>query len=138
VVRQVALSQLDRRSELRRQGEVVAVRHERDRPRKIGCTAPDDYVEHVALEDVGLSYDIRSTWPRHERCIEVKTSSVAGADFYVSVNERQVLKDLGDMGWIYRVGPGASGLEVVDTICNPEKRIPEDRFTSQVWQVRWP
>jgi len=132
------LSQLDRRSELGRQGEEVAVRHERDRLRKLGCTAPDDYVEHVAIEDVGLGYDIRSTWPGHERCIEVKTSSAAGADFYVSVNERQVLKDLGDKGWIYRVAPGASGLEVVDTICNPEKRIPEDRFTAQVWQVRWP
>jgi Domain of unknown function (DUF3883) len=132
------LSQLDRRSELGRQGEEVAVRHERDRLHKLGCTAPDDHVEHVALEDVGLGYDIRSTWPGHERCIEVKTSSAAGADFYVSVNERQVLKDLGDKGWIYRVAPGASGLEVVDTICNPEKCIPEDRFTAQVWRVRWP
>lgn len=132
------LSQLDRRSELGRMGEEVAVHHERDRLRKLGCTAPDDHVEHVALEDVGLGYDIRSTWSGHERCIEVKTSSAAGADFYVSVNERQVLKDLGDKAWIYRVAPGASGLEVVDTICNPEKRIPEDRFTAQVWRVRWP
>lgn len=131
------LSQLDRRSELGRQGEEVAVRHERDRLHKLGCTAPDDHVEHVALEDVGLGYDIRSTWPGHERCIEVKTSSAAGADFYVSVNERQVLKDLGDKGWIYRVAPGASGLEVVETICNPEKCIPEDRFAPQVWRVRW-
>lgn len=132
------LSQLDRRSELGRQGEEVAVRHERDRLHKIGCAAPEDHVAHVALDDVGLGYDIRSTWPGHERCIEVKTSSAAGADFYVSVNERQVLKDLGDKGWIYRVAPGASGLEVVDTICNPEKRIPEDRFAAQVWRVRWP
>jgi hypothetical protein len=132
------LSQLDRRSELGRQGEEAAVRRERDRLHKLGCTSPDDHVEHVALDDVGLGYDIRSSWPEHERCIEVKTSSAAGADFYVSVNERQVLKDLGDKGWIYRVAPGSSGLEVVDTICDPEKCIPEDRFTPQVWRVRWP
>ena len=79
------LSQLDRRSELGRKGEEVAVRHEKDRLRALGCTSPDDYVEHVALEDVGWGYDIRSTWLGHERCIEVKTSSVAGADFYVSL-----------------------------------------------------
>ena len=49
-----------------------------------------------------------------------------------------MLKDLGDQAWIYRVAPGESGLEVVDTICNPEKVIPEERFTAQVWRVRWP
>lgn len=132
------LSQLDRRSELGRQGEEVAIRYERRRLHELGCTALDDHVEHVALDDVGLDYEIRSTWLGHERCIEVKTSSAASADFYVSINERQVLKDLGDEGWIYRVAPGASGLEVVDTICNPETRISADCFTAQVWRVRWP
>jgi hypothetical protein len=43
------LSQLDRRSELGRQGEEVAARHERARLHTLGCAAPDDHVEHVAL-----------------------------------------------------------------------------------------
>ena len=130
------LTQLDRRSELGRQGEAVAVLHEIERLRGLGCVSPEHHVRHVALDDVGVGYDIASLWLDHERCIEVKTSTQADADFYVSANEREVLAAKGKQAWIYRVLVRPAESAVVMEIQDPMNPDAGAEFTPQVWRVR--
>lgn len=130
------LAQLDRRSETGRLGEHAALQYEIARLRKLGCTEPERYVKHVALADVGVGYDIESVWPGQERCIEVKATTVPGADFFISTNEREVLQALGPKAWIYRVELTASGDARIEELQDPMNRIPDHHFTPQVWRVR--
>jgi hypothetical protein len=133
------LLQLDRRSVTGMRGEQIAWKHEIERLRALHCPSPELYVNHVALEDVGAGYDIHSIWPSEERYIEVKATSVVGTDFFISANERAVLKAKGPLAWIYRVeliGPKVA--PVLTEIQDPMNRIPDEHFTPQVWRVKVP
>lgn len=132
------LAQLDRQSTTGKRGEQVAVTHEIARLRACGCTEPERYVEHVALDDIARGYDIESTWPGEERCIEVKATTSPGADFFVSTNEREVLKSMGARAWIYRVELCSEGEPVVRELRDPMNRVPEECFVPQVWRVKLP
>ena len=101
-----------------------------------GCPKPKDYVRHTALTDVGCGYDISSTWPGEVRCIEVKSTTRTGSDFSLTENERQVLSDLGDKAWLYRVVVEADGGgEVVSCLQDPIRHIGSDQLTPVVWRV---
>lgn len=134
-------AQLDRRSETGEAGERVALEDELKRLRyaEVGCPDPERYVKHVALTDVGRGYDIESTWPGHERRIEVKSSTSSGNDILMSDNERTVLEGLGKKAWLYRVVVDAKGDgEVVLRLNDPMAQIPKENISTAVWRVRIP
>lgn len=132
------LAQLDRQSTTGKRGEQVAVAPEIARLRACGCKDPERYVEHVALDDVARGYDIESTWPGEERCIEVKATVSPGVDFFVSTNEREALKSIGARAWIYRVELCSEGEPVVRELRDPMNRVPDECFVPQVWRVKLP
>jgi hypothetical protein len=82
------LAQLDRNTATGRAGETIAFEHELIRLQTLGCPDPKRYVELVAQIDVGRGFDIASLWPGEERCIEVKTTTASGSDFFITENEQ--------------------------------------------------
>lgn len=64
-------------------------------------------VEHVALKDSSLGYDLKSRYKGKVRFIEVKTTERdKEADFFFTINEFNVLKELNANAYIYRVTLG--------------------------------
>lgn len=130
---------LERRSEIGQAGELVAVLHEIERLRRLHCPDPDNWVERVALTDVGRGYDIASRWPGYERYIEVKTTTRAESDFYMTENERRVLASLRSKAYLYRVVVAVDGSGVVqDEWRDPLKLFDKDSMTPVVWRVTPP
>jgi hypothetical protein len=130
------LAQLDRNAATGRAGEEVVLADEMSRLRERGCTDPERYIELVALTDVGRGYDVASSWPGEERCIEAKTTTVAGSDFFLSENERQVLAELGTKSWLYRVVLQADGGGIItERIQNPIQRISDSAMRPVIWRV---
>ena len=129
-------SLLERRSETGRAGEMLVILDEMARLRACGCPRPEDYVKRVAESDVDCGYDVASTWPGEERCIEVKTTTRAGSDFFLTANERAVLGELGERAWIYRVeADGNHDGKIVARLNNPMRKIAEAQMTPVVWRV---
>lgn len=129
-------SLLERRSETGRAGEMLVILDEMARLRACGCPRPEDYVKRVAESDVGCGYDVASTWPGEERCIEVKTTTRAGSDFFLTANERAVLGELGERAWIYRVeADGNYDGKIVARLNNPMRKIAEAQMIPVVWRV---
>jgi hypothetical protein len=127
---------LDRRSETGRAGEFLVVQDELKRLRLCGCPAPEQYVHRISMSDVGRGYDIESTWPHEERCIEVKTTTEPGSDFYLTTNERSVLTELGERAWLYRVVINSQGAGRIEMrLRNPMKRILDEQMRPVVWRV---
>lgn len=130
------LEQLDRNALTGKAGELIAVLDELKRLTLRGCTEREKFVERIALNDVGRGYDIASIWPGEERCIEVKSTTVAGSDFFITENECKVLVNLGDTAWLYRVVLGADGSgEVTSRLQDPMKCIGTEHLTPVVWRV---
>lgn len=128
--------QLDRNAETGKAGELIAVLAELERLQMCGCPEPDKFVERVAISDVGRGYDIASTWPGEERCIEVKTTTRAGSDFFLTDNEYQVLASLGKKAWLYRVViDGDGGGTVIARLQDPMNVIDAAKLVPVVWRV---
>lgn len=128
--------QLDRNSKTGRAGELLVLQEEQQRLRELGCLNPEHYVKRVAETDVGRGYDVESTWPGHERCIEVKSTTFEGSDFFISENERHVLTQLGSAGWLYRVLVNADGAgRVVSRMQDPFGHISSQHMTPMVWRI---
>lgn len=129
-------SLLERRSDTGRAGEMLVILDEMARLRACGCPRPEDYVKRIAESDVGCGYDVESTWPGEERCIEVKTTTRSGSDFFPTANERAVLEQLGERAWIYRVeADGNHDGKIVARLNNPMCKIAEAQMTPVVWRV---
>ncbi|QTQ37535.1 putative protein DUF3883 [Aromatoleum petrolei] len=127
---------LSRQSETGRAGEMLVILDELERLRGCGCARPDDYVRRVAETDVARGYDVESTWPGEERSIEVKTSTLAGSDFFLTANERAVLGGLGPRAWLYRVTiDGKGDGNIVARLNDPVNHIKEEDLTPVVWRV---
>jgi hypothetical protein len=89
----------ERKSEIGQKGELIAFMDELTRLHKeCDCPTPKYFVTQISTDDVSKGYDIESTYPGHERCIEVKTSTTDVGSFYLSDNERNTLKQLGQKG----------------------------------------
>jgi len=128
--------QLERQSETGRAGEFLVVQDELERLRQRGCPNPEKYVLRIAESDVGRGYDVESAWPGEERCIEVKTTTRAGSDFFLTANERSVLTGLGPRAWFYRVVIDSTGQGRIETrLNNPMNTITEEHMTPVVWRV---
>lgn len=127
---------LERRSEVGQAGELLAVQHEIERLTALGCVDPHNWVERVALADVGRGYDIASTWPGHERYIEVKSSTSPNNGIFITKNEREVLAGLEARAWLYRVvvGKGGAGF-VVTRLPDPMRALPDAAFVPVVFRV---
>jgi hypothetical protein len=129
-------TQLDRNAETGKAGELAAELYELQRLRDCGCPDPENYVERVALSDVGRGYDIHSSWPGEERCIEVKSTTRHGTDIYLSENEREVLEALADNAWLYRVTVTPEGSSVVGKpLQNPVPWLKAAGMTTAVWRA---
>ena len=130
------LEQLNRNALTGKAGELLVVLDELKRLSDCGCPEPEKFVKRIALDDVGRGYDVASTWPGEERCIEVKSTTVAGSDFFITENECTVLSVLGNDAWLYRVviGQGGSG-EITSRLQNPMEQIAAEHKTPAVWRV---
>jgi len=127
---------LERRSEVGQAGEMLAVQDELERLKRLDCPDPHSWVERVALSDVGRGYDIASTWPGHERFIEVKSTTSLKNGFFISSNEKRVLFDLGGRAWLYRVLVKSDGSgEVAVRLPDPMRALPEEAFQPVVFRV---
>lgn len=129
------LELLERQTETGRAGELLVVLDEIERLRQCGCPDPERYVHRVATSDVGRGYDIESTWPGEERCIEVKSTTRPGSDFFITANERSILGRLGTRAWIYRVVMDSNGQRIEARLNNPMNTITEANITPVVWRV---
>ena len=128
--------QLDRNAETGKAGELIAVLDELKRLSDCDCPDPEKFVKRIALDDVARGFDIASTWPGEERCIEVKSTTVAGSDFFITENECTVLSALGNKAWLYRVVVRADGTsEVTSRLQDPIKQIASEHKTPVVWRV---
>ncbi|WP_374483447.1 DUF3883 domain-containing protein [Zoogloea sp.] len=94
LVRQAAIGEL---------GEQAAMRHEHLRLYDRLCPNPTAYITQVSKSDVGASFDIKSEFQEEVRFIEVKSSTSRENSFFISENERETLKKLGDDAYIYLV-----------------------------------
>lgn len=127
---------LERRSEVGQAGEMLAVQDELERLKQLGCPDPHRWVERVALSDVGRGYDVASTWPGHERFIEVKSTTSLKNGFFISSNERRVLFDLGVQAWLYRVLVKSDGNgDVAVRLPDPMRALPDEAFQPVVYRV---
>ncbi len=127
---------LERRSEIGQSGERIAMRDELARLGRMGCVDPHRWVERVALVDVGRDYDIASTWPGHERYIEVKSSTSLNGRLFISINERRALEGLGTKGWLYHVIVNGDGDgEVTTRLQDPIRALPPEVFEPVVFQI---
>lgn len=127
---------LERRSKVGKAGESLAVDHEMRRLRSLGCKDPERWVAHVAVTDVGRGYDIASTWPGHERCIEVKSFSAQDGSIFITENERRVLASLGAKAWLYRVLVRADETgDVTWSLQDPIRTLPAEAFVPVVYRV---
>ena len=106
-------------------GEVLAKKYEISRLKDLGCPKPDDYVDHIALKDTGAGYDLVSVWDSETRYIEVKAGESKINSFFISSNEVETLKQLGDRGWIYLVDLSKEGdlMNCVTEISNAGEKL---------------
>lgn len=131
------LARLEANAETGRSGELLALAEEKRRLRELGCPDPEASVDHTALRRVDAGFDIESNWNGERRCIEVKSTTTDGEDFFISENERTKLLALGSQAWLYRVilRPDGSGA-VVEWLQDPIGKIPEACFKPIAWRVR--
>lgn len=108
---------LDERNRIGLDGELFAREWEIQRLMKgEGATREEaeTAVEHVALKDSSLGYDLKSGYKGKKRFIEVKTTERnKEADFFFTINEFNVLKDLNANAYIYRVTLGEKDPEII-------------------------
>ena len=83
-------------------GEEIAIKYEEARLRSVGATGILD-IEHVSQKNSAAGFDIRSSYKKDKRYIEVKASVSRKGDVYVSLNEVLTLQRLGRNGYIYFV-----------------------------------
>lgn len=127
---------LDRNDATGRAGERVAYAEEMSRLAALGCPTPSSHVHITAETDVAAGYDIRSEWNGEVRCIEVKSSTVANSDFFLTSNERTALTALQDRAWLYRVHVDSDGNgHLVQISQDPMSKISEAAMRTVVWRV---
>jgi hypothetical protein len=86
-------------------GEELVIKYEKHQLISKGLIELANQVKHVALDNPSAGYDIKS-FDEHgvEKYIEVKTTKKSkGTAFFISRNEVDVSRKLGDHFWIYRV-----------------------------------
>lgn len=103
-------------------GEQIAFEFELKRIRDNGIKNAEKYIEHTSTVNSGAGFDISSFVQKDNRFIEVKSSLNKNLDFFITENEYQTLKQLGNEAFLYLVH--ISNLtnqegSVIHTITNP-------------------
>ena len=90
---------LNKQNKIGQLAELRIVEYEKDRLKGLGI---NNDVEHVALANVALGYDIKS-WEteNNERYIEVKAVSKSDYKFHWSKNEIEVSEKFGEKYYLY-------------------------------------
>lgn len=133
------LAQLARNAEVGRLGELKVFELECERVRSFGCVDPERYVLRHFETDVGRGYDLETTWPGAERCIEVKSTSRAGSDLFLTPKECDVLENLGERAWLYRMV--VAGDEVTlsgEPVQDPIPKLRTAGMVAALWRVADP
>jgi hypothetical protein len=103
----LTLEELERKLALQKEigdlGEDVAYRYEYARLHQLGCADPKVCIQNISETNVGAGYDLLSHFAGDTRYIEVKSSTSARNEFFISENERKVLLALGHQAFIYLV-----------------------------------
>lgn len=130
--------QQERNSETGKNGELAALEWERVRLAALAppCPDPEFYAVRISPDDVGAGYDIKSTWPGHERFIEVKATVSGASHFFMTENERRTLEGLGERAWLYRVELGETGVSVSE-FCDPVRYFATS-MAPAAWRVELP
>lgn len=132
-------SRRDKQAENGALGERIAIKFEEARLRKESCPNPLEYIRHVAKENVGLGFDIYTSWGE-ARCIEVKTSQESSQNFFISANEVETLTKLKKHAWIYFIDLSCSDdiEKCVRTQNNPgEKFNNEIQLVATQYSAKW-
>lgn len=132
------LNILNRQRENGSAGERIVIDWEKTRLKDCGCSTPDEFVTHTSKKNVGAGFDIHSHWTAdQERFIEVKTTA-SGADyFFMSENEKEVLKGKAENAYIYIVDLDSSGKDT-GTVRTPLRfSETELEFEPVAYRVRW-
>lgn len=84
-------------------GEVIALAHEEARLISLGATKATMELQQVSLVNTAAGFDIRSSFRKKTRYIEVKASTSTDVAIYVSPNEITTLQKHGVSGYLYIV-----------------------------------
>lgn len=84
-------------------GEEIAMAYERTRLKSLGAAGSNIDLEHVSLRNTAAGFDIRSSYKKEIRYIEVKSSTSSDGSVYVSSNEISTLQKHGDSAFLYVV-----------------------------------
>lgn len=95
--------QLARQAAIGELGELVAIRHEHLRLHDRLCPNPAVCITQISKSDVRAGFDIKSEFQGEVRYIEVKSSVRNESSFFISENEKETLKKIGDDAFIYLV-----------------------------------
>jgi hypothetical protein len=133
------LAQLARNAQIGRTGELAVFEIECERIRGMGCVDPRRYVLRYFETDVGRGYDLETIWPGAERCIEVKSTSRAGSDLFLTANECKVLESLGERAWLYRMLVTQDEARPLgDPIQDPVPKLRAAGMSVVLWRVQDP
>ena len=130
-------AQLMRQAELGAAGEQIAIDFERQRLVKAGDAHPE--IDWVSKRNVREGFDIYSRSGKQQRFIEVKASSDSDNAFFITSHEYEVLKDLKEEAFIYRVhveDPSVPTGNVFRVIQNPIHTLDEASFTAVLYKVQ--
>ena len=84
-------------------GEEVALAYETNRLVALGASPDSLELQRTSLINIAAGFDIRSSFKREIRYIEVKASASPDAQIYISPNEIRTLQKLGDSAYLYLV-----------------------------------
>ena len=127
---------LDEKNRIGLEGEIFAREWEIQRLMKdegASRSEAESAVKHVALVDSSLGYDLKSGYKGKKRFIEVKTTERnKDTDFFFTINEFNVLKELNANAYIYRVTLGDKEPVVIR---NPFGSKETDAFEAIVFKA---
>lgn len=84
-------------------GEEIAMAYELTRLKSLGAVGSSIDLEHVSLRNTAAGFDIRSSFKKATRYIEVKSSTSTDGSIYVSPNEISTLQKHGESAFLYVV-----------------------------------
>ncbi len=128
--------QLDRQDKTGRDGELLVYLDEIERLTRLGCPNPASCVQIISADNTAAGYDLLSEWNGGRRCIEVKTTANGREQFFITGNECETLRKLGDQAWLYRVdlSAGVNGA-VIMRLQDPMAHLGPEHLRAVVWEV---
>jgi hypothetical protein len=101
-------------------GENIAYQYEFDRLIKNGSANPKKHITHTSKSFVNAGFDILTETSKETRYIEVKSTTTLDNTLFLSENEVETLRDLGEQSYLYlvKITDSKNGIGYVDKIIN--------------------